>query len=321
MNEAKTPAKGAQPIGALLKKRRQQLKLSLASVELATKIRGKYLVWIETSDFENLPNDIYTRGFVSKYADYLSLDVDAVLKQYALERGEVEKSQVSSPKPVRGRNFIVTPRILIAGGFLTILGLMLAYLGWQFSALAAAPRLALNSPPDNTVIEGGVITVAGSVGGSADVFINDTSILTDANGNFSTSLALQDGVNQIKVTAKNKLGKTTSFTRNILAHLPTNTGQPLVPAAVFDGVAVGVTAKDSAINVTVKTDDGQPQTITMLPGTSKAFQGKSKVAITTSNSADTYLVVTNSVVASKDLGAAGKGGQMQLEFAKDTQFQ
>jgi hypothetical protein len=321
MNEPTQKPAAAQPIGILLQKRRQQLKLSLARVEVATKIRGKYLVWIESSAFAELPNDIYTRGFVSKYADFLGLDAAAVLAQYSIERGDRAETSVASPKPVRGRRLIVTPKIMIAGIVAVILGLTLAYLGWQFSALAAAPRLELNSPQDGLTIEGGIITVAGHVSEGADVLINDSPILTDANGNFSNKLALQEGVNGIKVTAKNKLGKTTTFTRNILAHLPLTSGQTTLPAASFDGVAASVAIKDVATNLIVQVDSEAPQTITMLPGTSRVFQAKSTLKITTSNSATTSLVITNTTVASKDLGVVGKGGELKLEFAKDTAFQ
>lgn len=316
------PGETVSSVGALLKKRRQSLKLSLAQVELATKVRGKYLAWIEQSDFSQLPNDIYTRGFITKYADYLGLDAEAVTAKYAEERGgEIDKTLVGSPKPVKGRRFIVTPRIMIAGAFLVILAFVVAYLSWQFSALAAAPRLKVDSPPGDLVVEASTLTVAGQVAGGADVFINDSLVLTDSNGVFSNKLALQDGVNTIMVTAKNKLGKSTRVTRNILAHLPKVTGQPLVPNAPFDGIAVGVNIKDSATSITAKIDDGAPMVLTMLPGTSRNFQGKSKVEIDTSNSATTGIIVTNSQTANKDLGIVGKGGEFKLDFAKDTAFQ
>ncbi|MBA3679547.1 hypothetical protein H0W80_05200, partial [Candidatus Saccharibacteria bacterium] len=43
---------------------------------------------------------------------------------------------------------------------------------------------------------------------------------------------------------------------------------------------------------------------------------------TTGNAGNTEVIVTNSVVANKDLGAIGKHGEAKtdLEFAKDTQF-
>ncbi len=171
------------------------------------------------------------------------------------------------------------------------------------------------------MVEGSVLTVAGKVAGGAEVSINDSAVLTDANGKFSNQLALQDGVNIIKVVAKNKLGKTTSVTRNILAHMPqVDSSVPLVPLAPFDGVAVGVIVKGNAVNIIAIIDNAKPTKITMLPGTSRSFTGKSKVKLTTSNASSTVLVITNSTIAAKDLGVVGKGGELKLEFAKDTAF-
>lgn len=309
-------------VGSLLRRRRQSLKLSLENVELATKIRGKYLVWIERGDYASLANDIYTRGFIAKYADYLGLDPDAVTAQYLAERGGMdEAAKVGSPKPVRARRFTITPRLVIAGTFLIVLAMVVAYLGLQFSALAAAPKLKVDTPPGDMVVEGSTMAVAGTVAGGADVFINDSPVLTDANGGFNNQLALQDGLNVIKVVAKNKLGKSTTVSRNILAHLPQiGNDKPLVPTAPFDGVAVGIIIKDSSVNITTTIDDGKPATITMLAGTSRSFSGKAKIKIETSNSAATSILITNSTVATKDLGVVGKGGNLKLEFAKDTSF-
>ncbi|MFI5240382.1 MAG: helix-turn-helix domain-containing protein [Candidatus Saccharimonadia bacterium] len=309
-------------VGATLKKRRQTLKLSLTSVELATKIRGKYLVAIEADDYSALPNDIYSRGFITKYADYLGLDANELTDNYSQQRGGFDSDAlVGAPKPVRGRTLVVTPRIVVAGSFLVVVAAVVAYLVWQFSALAAAPRLSVDSPASDLVVEGSTINVAGHVAGGADVFINNSPILSDANGAFSNTLALSNGLNVITITAENKLSKTTTITRNILAHLPSVNGQPLVPTSVITGVDIAVSAKNSAINITTKIDNGAPSSITILPGASLGFSASSTISLTTSNAASTDVVITNTQVAGKDLGNVGKTDtKMQLDFSADTAF-
>ncbi|HSX48483.1 MAG TPA: RodZ domain-containing protein [Candidatus Nanoarchaeia archaeon] len=309
-------------VAQTLKKKRQSLKLSLRDVELATKIRGKYLTKFETGDYGDIPNDIYTRGFIGNYAEFLGLDPKVVTKQYLAERGEIEVAPVSLPKPVAQRRFILTPKIFILAGFLVASAAVVAYLYSQFSALAAPPQLEVTAPVADQVIYGSLIDVAGHAGGGSDVFINDSPILTDANGNFSDKLALQDGVNTVRIRAKNKVGKETVLTRNILAHLPTVDATASVPTAVYDGIAIGVTIKGSATGLVVSVDGKEVFKGTMLAGTAQTFKGVGKIVITTSNAGTTNLVITNQAVASKQLSPLGKDGEVKrdLEFAKDTQF-
>jgi transcriptional regulator with XRE-family HTH domain len=61
-------------IGATLREARKRRKIELSEVEAATKIRPAYLRAIEAEDWDALPGDAYTRGFVRTYAGFLGLD-------------------------------------------------------------------------------------------------------------------------------------------------------------------------------------------------------------------------------------------------------
>lgn len=322
--EVKAPVSG-QSVAQVLKKRRESLKLSLAQVELSTKIRGKYLVKLETGDHASLPNDIYTRGFVRNYASFLGLDAAAVVRQYLAERGgAIDAVPAGLLKPVKQRRLTLTPRLLILASLAVAVAGILGYLYLQFSALAAAPKLEVSAPPGDQVIYGSLIDVAGHAGGGSDVFINDSPVLSDGNGNFSGKLALQDGVNVVRISARNKVGKTTVVSRNILAHLPTpGAVTATVPAASFDGIAMAVNIIGAATGLVVEVDGKEVFRGTMLSGTAQAFKGASKIKITTTNAGSTNLAITNAVVAGKALSPLGKDGESKkdLEFAKDTNFQ
>ena len=52
-------------------------------IELATKIRAKYIRALEEEDFTSIPGDAYIRGFLRTYAEYLGLDGDVYVDEYA----------------------------------------------------------------------------------------------------------------------------------------------------------------------------------------------------------------------------------------------
>jgi cytoskeletal protein RodZ len=71
----------AKNLGELLKRRRQELNLSLKEAENATSIRIHYLQSVEDGKPENLISPIYSEGFVKQYATYLGLDGEKIIKE------------------------------------------------------------------------------------------------------------------------------------------------------------------------------------------------------------------------------------------------
>jgi len=69
-------------LGELLRKTRQEKRLSLEQAEEATKIRIAYLEALEQEQFDQLPGRIYVRGFLKNYAQFLGLDVQQALSLY-----------------------------------------------------------------------------------------------------------------------------------------------------------------------------------------------------------------------------------------------
>jgi hypothetical protein len=84
-------------IGNSLREARVRQQLELSEVELATKIRARYLRALEEESFEALPAQTYVKGFLRTYADYLGLDgqlyVDEFNSRFAAE-GEEQREPV-----------------------------------------------------------------------------------------------------------------------------------------------------------------------------------------------------------------------------------
>ncbi|MFN2202540.1 MAG: helix-turn-helix domain-containing protein [Caldilineaceae bacterium] len=69
----------AQSLGAVLRQRREAMGVSLAEVEVATRIRQKYLAAIESDEWHLLPGEVVGRGFLSNYSAYLGLEPHEVV--------------------------------------------------------------------------------------------------------------------------------------------------------------------------------------------------------------------------------------------------
>src|SRR4051794_29093024 len=69
-------------IGNSLREARMRQGLDHTHVELATKIRAKYIKALEDEHFELLPSGTYIKGFLRSYAEYLGLDGQLYVDEY-----------------------------------------------------------------------------------------------------------------------------------------------------------------------------------------------------------------------------------------------
>ncbi|MER2598821.1 MAG: helix-turn-helix domain-containing protein [Caldilineales bacterium] len=69
-------------LGQMLREARETRQISLAEAEAQTRIRQKFMAALEAEEWDLLPNDVATRGFLRKYAEYLGLNPEQVLQRF-----------------------------------------------------------------------------------------------------------------------------------------------------------------------------------------------------------------------------------------------
>lgn len=89
------------------------------------------------------------------------------------------------------------------------------------------PTIALASVPDGLVVRDPSVRVTGRVDPGAQLQVNGNTVPVDANGNFSTLVALQGGNNLITLTASDLAGNATTLQRTV--HFATGTTEPGLP--------------------------------------------------------------------------------------------
>jgi hypothetical protein len=72
-------------IGATLREARNRRGIDIAEVEVAIKIRARYLRAMENEEWGALPGGAYTRGFIRTYAGHLGLDGERLAEDYRHE--------------------------------------------------------------------------------------------------------------------------------------------------------------------------------------------------------------------------------------------
>lgn len=136
-----------ESIGKLLQETRERLGISLEEVERSTRIRSHHLEAIERGDFEMLPSAVQARGFLRNYAEFLGLEANSILLEYAdkiqsrhakREGGGYQEPQTRPSVQVRSlRSRWLSADIIVAAGITLAI---LTVLVWGGSRIMSSLR-------------------------------------------------------------------------------------------------------------------------------------------------------------------------------------
>src|SRR6187399_860446 len=95
-------------VGQHLKALREAKRMSVAEVSRATRVPVASVERIEADRFDELPGEVFVRGFLKSYARAVQVPAEEILARYTASRrvAWVTPLPLSSPaKPARGRRF------------------------------------------------------------------------------------------------------------------------------------------------------------------------------------------------------------------------
>lgn len=206
-----------QTIGDRLKRARFGKRCSIREAEEATRIRAHFLLALESDEWRQLPSEVYGRGYLLQYADFLGLSRASVLADYEkqknllLHRCKVHEESLAPKKTFHLPRWFITPRLV---SYLVAAVLVLAvggYLMVQVNRFAAVPMLKIaspvtadNSPLSAIVVHDASVTLTGQTSVGATLSINNEQVMVDSDGVFHHKVELSRGENIIQIKAINR---------------------------------------------------------------------------------------------------------------------
>ncbi|MCX6767018.1 MAG: DUF4115 domain-containing protein [Candidatus Moranbacteria bacterium] len=295
-------------LGEQLKNLRSEGRVTLFEVSRETKIPVKYIEMIEEGKYEKIPPDVYVKGFLRAYAEFLGIEPKKIIKLYEREKdikknlNGGEKKSPKMKKKTRLSHFVVTPRIIIAVSVAVVVIGGFSYLYSQIGRFAAVPRLVITSPASDENIPGNSISVSGYTDEDAKLTINGQPVLVSDKGEFKEDILLQSGVNSITISALNRFNKEISKTVNIKSDYQSpnlaasgdggNGGKVIGEQDVKKrGVDVVVRADSIPIWLSVEADGNLIYSGTMLAGAVQNFDGEKEVRVTSGKANQTFIKV------------------------------
>jgi cytoskeletal protein RodZ len=105
-----------ETIGQYLRRVREERRMSVEEISRATRMPVVSVERIEADQFDELPGEVFVRGFLKSYARTLNVPVDEVLARYTASRrvAWVTPLPIASPtKPARGGRFGVAIALVL----------------------------------------------------------------------------------------------------------------------------------------------------------------------------------------------------------------
>jgi cytoskeletal protein RodZ len=202
-------------LGEVLRTAREAKFIDLTRVERDTKIRVRYLSALERGDYRDLPEAIYTKGFLRNYGLYLGLDPEYLVDLYRLELGSaVDRPAVPvPPRPIaarQGRSLVVTSGALVAVILTVLVVAFVVYLVGEFVTFARTPDLRVSDPAGDVASYSGMeYTIRGVTEPNSTITTEglrqNPTTSADAHGAFSVTVGLVPGANVITLVARDPL--------------------------------------------------------------------------------------------------------------------
>lgn len=317
-------------LGEKLKMVREEANVSLNEISKATKVRKIYLEKLEEGKFDELPPEVYVRGFLKSYAKYLGIEMTDVMRLYEKEQGIAENiKKLNEPKIRKKRiqlpSLTITPNIFAIGIFILLVLAGFIYFYREVGKFSQEPRLVILQPTNNVSIEGNTVDIVGVTEKDSKITINQQPVFVNEKGEFKETISLQQGVNELEIKAINRFDNEATKKINVSsqydAQLASEDGIERVMGASneqdSDIVSLEIKIEDSPTWVSIQVDGTIAQEGTMLPGSIQKFEGQENVTVT-SGKANKTLITLNG----QELGPLGQETIVvrDVVFTKETKI-
>jgi cytoskeletal protein RodZ len=99
-------------LGDILREEREKQNLTVKDVEMGTSIRALYISAIEENNYDVLPGEVYLKGFIKTYADFLNLDGSKMVDLYKRQQSDLKKdNDILGEEIVNGPKFEKQPAL------------------------------------------------------------------------------------------------------------------------------------------------------------------------------------------------------------------
>jgi cytoskeletal protein RodZ len=320
--------------GEVLKAYREKKGLALSEVSAGTKIPLLRLKQIEEDSYGNFESQVFTRGFIKNYAEYLGLDVGKVLAIYrrstattanvkntpAVHTEKIKHEQKTFKEKFEKAKkklskFEFTPTTIASISGILLFLIVIIYLSFQFYYFQKPPQLSIVSPENNITTDKDLIEVKGVTEIGAAVKINNLVVQTNTSGEFNVEFKLTEGSNKIIVKSYKNNNEDSAAVQevNVLYKKASAQTQQEQQAIIEEAKPAKHTVQIEIIDedtwITLIADDKQMIAWVVGAGKTDVFEFERTVELTTGKPRSTKFLIDGKETQ-VTIGSSGTGGSL-----------
>lgn len=282
-------------LGDLFRAGRLRANVTIKAASEATKIRAEFIENLEEGNYAAMPPDVYTKGFISSYAQFLGISADRALALYRRENNIEDRSVL---KPLRRDlhkelKFKITQEKVIAILAISIVVIVVGYIFGRINAVVKAPNISLTDPIGISTgseqiytTNQATITLKGKVEIGSELTINNNKVDTKNLEIFEIpDLKLSDGENVFELIATSQFGIKSKVRINVKKQ--EGAISSVTPTELPDGeekateMFVEIIVGPTEANLKVTVDGNMVQDKVEANGVTKTFTAKNSIKIQT----------------------------------------
>jgi len=197
-------------LGDYLKKRRSRLRYTIQKVGEKTGINTEYIHALEEMKYKELPPEVYVKGIIKKYSEFLKLNSEFCIKLYE-DKKIIPRKTYFFKNPLNfythlGRFINYKTFILIITS--VVVSAVLYYLLSVIFPLYTKPPFSLENPPKCPYeTNESKISIKGLTQPEVIMWSQDEKVFVDKDGRFEFDVFLKPGENQLQFKIVNKFQK------------------------------------------------------------------------------------------------------------------
>jgi cytoskeletal protein RodZ len=308
-NEFTKKSIGTLTLGEKLQKIRSEKRVSITDISKNTQIQAKYLEYLESGNYNDLPADVYVKGFLKSYANYLGVDDRLLLRLYEREKNIIKNLNHKEVKedmmaPLKFSSWMITPKLIFICLIVLLLSAGLFYLYNEANIFISTPRLIILEPKDGAETESSSVKLAGLTEKDAGLWINGQATIVGSDGKFEENLNLHDGTNTVNIKASNRFGKETSKTISIKSNYkPEEAGsdksvQEANNISEENKIKLEIYVNPNPIWLSVEADGNLVYSGILSPQSVQTFEAKKEFKVSSGKGNNTFVKING-----KDKGA------------------
>ncbi|OCC14705.1 Transcriptional regulator [Dissulfuribacter thermophilus] len=118
---------GSEKLSEYLKRERELRGISLDEISEGTKIPKRSLIYMESGKWDELPGEVFIKGFLKSYAEFIGLTPEEILLRYQEEKSK-EESEKGTGQENHSKTLIKNTGIFL---LILIIAIILGYFAFE----------------------------------------------------------------------------------------------------------------------------------------------------------------------------------------------